>query len=234
MVETSIQEDTSDTKPWSILPQNLSIGVTRITCEESYSFYGSIDSVEFIAKASRFLLERSDAESSEVEKTLQEFVKLSRNDYLQTKGPKHPSRIAAWLALRLTHPTDAYTLTPRWHRDGRMYEPDHEGDINSKYAVTFLGNPTRMLAESELVTETMNKYTPQENFESQIADALFSEPQLEIRRGQIARFSWGEEDSPVHSEPDCLGSDRIFASILFGSAEELRRMCEYRCQKYEN
>lgn len=217
-----------------ILPQILKIGVSRVTSEESFNYYGSMDSLTYLATASRFLVDRSDAEFLEVEKTLNDFVELSKKDYLQANGSNPPSQFAAWLSLRLTLPTDEYTLTPRWHRDGNMYKPDHKGDVNFKYAVTLLGNPTRMLSESELVKDTMNKYKPQGNFRNQIASELASQSQLELRRGQIVRFSWGQNDSPVHSEPDCLGSDRIFVSVLFGSEEEMRRMCEVRGQNYEN
>lgn len=49
---------------------------------------------------------------------------------------------------------------------------------------------------------------------------------------QIIRFSWGQPDSPVHSEPDWSSSDRVFVSVLFGSEEELRVMCDFRGDKY--
>jgi hypothetical protein len=38
-----------------------------------------------------------------------------------------------------------------------MYDADHEGNVNNKYATTLLGKPTRVLVESELVREVLDK-----------------------------------------------------------------------------
>jgi hypothetical protein len=220
--------------PYSVLPQILQpIRITRVTSEAAYNYYGSISSSAFIDEASKTLAANSDADLSEVERLLHDFVRLSRTDYLHTRAANARSEIAAWLAVRITKPTEEYTLTPRWHRDGRMYPADRKDDVNSKYATAILGNPTRMLAESDLVYTVMAKYEHgQQRFRKEMAESLFSEPLLDIRKDQIIRFTWGQVDSPVHSEPDCAGSDRIFVSILFGSETEIRKMCEFRGKKY--
>jgi hypothetical protein len=70
-----------------------------------------MSSQEFIFEASRFLSEISDAELQEVERTLQDFVDVTRSDYILTKGANVPSIIAAWLVIRMTHPTNQYTHT---------------------------------------------------------------------------------------------------------------------------
>lgn len=52
--------------------------------------------------------------------------------------------------------------------------------------------------------------------------------QVGVEPGQVIRFTWGQDDSPVHSEPDLSGGDRIFMSVLFGTEDELRDMAEFR------
>ncbi|KAK0712837.1 hypothetical protein B0T26DRAFT_753021 [Lasiosphaeria miniovina] len=52
--------------------------------------------------------------------------------------------------------------------------------------------------------------------------------QVGFEPGQVIRFTWGQDDSPVHSEPDLSGGDRVFVSVLFGTEDELRGMAEFR------
>jgi len=112
-----------------------------------------------------------------------------------------------------------------------MFRCDIERDVNSKYAVTFLGNPTKVLAESELVRDVVTGRHDKRREE--YAGLLALEPILDLKRGEIIRFSWGEIDSPVHSEPD-ESCDRVFASVLFRSEREIWNMCETRGSTYRD
>ena len=188
-------------------------------------------------EASELVSQNSDAAKSAVERTIREFIRLSGEDYIEKKGlstsasPNDPIvPAAAWLCIRMTTPTREYTSIPRWHRDGRMFDSDHEGDINWKYATTLLGNPTRLLTESELVKRVMSERGHNRR-RLEYAKELASEPLLDVRNGQIIRFTWGQGDSPVHSEPD-MSTHRVFISILFGSEKEMRNMCEFRKETY--
>lgn len=49
--------------------------------------------------------------------------------------------------------------------------------------------------------------------------------QFGIQTGEIYQFSWGQEDSPVHSEPDSSNSGRVLVMLKFGSEEEIRDEC---------
>lgn len=111
-----------------------------------------------------------------------------------------------------------------------MFNCDVEGDINSKYAITLLGNPTRVLAESDLVREVVADKGHDKSRE-EYAKRLALETILDIKKGEVIRFSWGQPDSPGHSEPD-INSDRVFMSVLYGSEREIRNMCECRHTKY--
>lgn len=62
-----------------------------------------------------------------------------------------------------------------------------------------------------------------------ISDILSSEEPLKISCNQIIRFSWGKEDSPVHSEPD-LVTDRVFISCIYGSICEIKDIASTRRQ----
>ena len=159
-------------------------------------------------EASGLVSQNSDAAKSAVERTIREFIRLSGEDYIEKKGLSTSASLndpivpaAAWLCIRMTTPTREYTSIPRWHRDSRMFDSDHEGDINWKYATTLLGNSTRLLTESELVKRVMSE-RGHDRRRLEYAKELASEPLLDVRNGQIIRFTWGQGDSPVHSEPD--------------------------------
>jgi hypothetical protein len=53
-----------------------------------------------------------------------------------------------------------------------------------------------------------------------LAEQYTNEKLVKLHDRQIVRFSWGREDSPIHSEPDLI-CDRIFMTILYGSESEL-------------
>ena len=105
---------------------------------------------------------------------------------------------------------------------------------HSKYAFCLLGPPTRVLLSSEAMNEAYDSVENAWRDEQRgtLADRLSSFEQAQLLDGQIIRFSWGEHDSPVHAEPDCTDTDRVFVSLLFGNEDEIRKMCEWRSAEY--
>lgn len=112
-----------------------------------------------------------------------------------------------------------------------MFSCSEPGEIHSKYAITLLGNTTPVLAESRLVSEVIGDDDRDEDVQAYRAERLAGEPLIPIDLGKIIRFSWGQKDSPVHSEPDQKG-DRIFISILYGTRSEIKEMCAWREEDY--
>jgi hypothetical protein len=72
----------------------------------------------------------------------------------------------------------------------------------------------------------------EEKERSFLAEHLRNFDPVPLEPSQIIRFSWGQSDSPLHSEPDFSATDRIFVSILFGSEKEIKEMCRIREKKY--
>lgn len=128
----------------------------------------------------------------------------------------------------------------------------HEDIVRSKYAVTLCGPPTMMLQPSATTFSTLEagekRFFPwQTTGGAELADDEVEQAfddlriwlaeqyetgeRVRVGAGEIVRFSWGETDSPVHSEPD-LTTDRVFMSVLYGSQNELRQMCEARGVEY--
>jgi hypothetical protein len=207
-----------------------------VQSDSYYSYYGTLDPQLIVSEATHFFVKNSDAKHRDIERTLGDFIQITNADYLQEKTLKEipgtaPASVSAWLVIRMTIPTLEYTLTPRWHRDGLMYHSDTEGDVNYKYAITLLGNPTKLLAESDLVRDVV--HGRHQKRRAEYAEKLSSEPLIEVASGEIVKFSWGQEGSPVHSEPD-MNSNRVFVSILYGSEREMRNMCELREQTYRD
>src|SRR3954469_8756641 len=171
-------------KSFALLPILEPIHLTKVIEEKDYNYYGAIASQTFIHEGSKFVANNSDGDPDELRELLTKFVQVSQSDYLLSKGHNIPPTVAAWLAIRMTTPTDEY-VTPRWHRDGRMYDSDRAGEVNSKYAATLLGNVTLVLAESDLVRAIMTSDQNEDENRKVNAHRLSSEVGLDIKLGQI-------------------------------------------------
>lgn len=228
-----------------MLAGTLSIGMTMVKSESTYNYYGVFNQDKIVDQASEFIVENSNAELIDLEDTLKDFISITSKDYGGEKGnvAPQPSPEAAWFTIRMTNPTDEYTNNPRWHRDGRMYTSDRTGEVNSKYATTLLGNSTRIMKDSAFVKSVLDEEEAVEMAEYdwatemqrqlRIAERLAEQPVIEVPDGCIIKFSWGQPDSPVHSEPD-MSTDRVFISILYGSEAEMKDMCKIRNEDYRN
>ncbi|KAH7240161.1 uncharacterized protein BKA55DRAFT_577118 [Fusarium redolens] len=240
----------SDQSPCSILPSP--IDIPRITCtkqESTLNYYGPVDA-SLAQQASKFLVSNTDGAEQEAEPMIKAFLDATHNDCTGHAEEKK----SCWLTIRITKPSTAFEI-PRWHQDGPMfpYDQGREDAVRSKYALTLLGPSTLMLEPDENVFTThrkaearhfwwWNKDDAPEPSEDEIYEAddklrecLTNEfkntPRVQVGHGQVVRFSWGRDDSPVHSEPD-LVSDRVFMTVLYGSESELRNMCEWREAQY--
>ncbi|KAL5396706.1 hypothetical protein PMIN04_001609 [Paraphaeosphaeria minitans] len=123
------------------------------------------------------------------------------------------------------------------------YDEGREALARSKYALALLGPTTLVLPVGDEVFAIMAQgvkeclwwraeegveSTKEERDGAHEALRLWLARRLEdVEPGQIVRFSWGREDSPVHSEPRMV-TDRVLMTVLFGSERELRSMCKIR------
>ncbi|KAK2689445.1 hypothetical protein QWA68_011878 [Fusarium oxysporum] len=232
----------SDQSPCAILPE--SIDIPRITStkqESTLNYYGPVDA-SLPTEASKFLARNTDAVEQELEPSIKAFLKTTQNDCSGLTEEKK----ACWLTIRITKPCTAFKI-PRWHQDGPMFEYDQgrEDVVRSKYALTLLGPSTLMLQPDEHVFTTQHEaearyywwqnktdgpepsedemYEADDLLRESLGNAFKDTPRVQVGHGQVVRFSWGRDDSPVHSEPD-LVSDRVFMTVLYGSESELRTM----------
>ncbi|CAJ0552394.1 Ff.00g063730.m01.CDS01 [Fusarium sp. VM40] len=239
----------SDQLPLAIL--TASINVPRITStkrESTLNYYG-LANASIAAEATNFLARLTDGVEQEMKHTIETFLRITQNDCTGNAEEKR----ACWLTIRLTKRSTEFEI-PRWHQDGCMYPYDEgrEEVVRSKYGLTLLGPSTLMLKSDESVYTTQREgeaqhywwlgtaaHEPSED-EMDDADAKLREwlankfkhtPRVQVGHGEVVRFSWGRDDSPVHSEPDLI-SDRVFMTVLYGSELELRRMCEWRNTQY--
>ncbi|KAJ4038243.1 hypothetical protein NW756_008628 [Fusarium oxysporum] len=240
----------SDQSPCAILPE--SIDIPRITStkqESTLNYYGPVDA-SLPTEASKFLARNTDAVEQELEHSIKAFLKTTQNDCSGLTEEKK----ACWLTIRITKPCTAFEI-PRWHQDGPMFEYDQgrEDVVRSKYALTLLGPSTLMLQPDEHVFTTQHEaearyywwqnktdgpepsedemYEADDLLRESLGNAFKDTPRVQVGHGQVVRFSWGRDDSPVHSEPD-LVSDRVFMTVLYGSESELRTMSKWREAPY--
>jgi hypothetical protein len=204
--------------------------LTQVKQGESYGFFGYFDIDTLSKSAATFIAERSNGSLNDLTSTLSTFLTLAYNDCRETANPLDAPTIAnaCWLCIRICHPTDEF-VEPRWHRDGRMFVCSCESQQqHSKYAVALLGPSTRVLHPSAEVDAAMSAVGDWYEGRTELARRLVGCPEIPVERRQVIRFSWGQENSPVHSEPDFSHDDRVFVSVLFGSEQEIRNMCEFR------
>jgi len=236
--------------PCAVLPIPIAIPkITSATRPSTFSYYGPVQS-SLVSEAAQFLASTTDADELEVTSTIASFIQATQNDCIGEAEEK----AACWLTIRITKPNGAFKV-PRWHQDGRMFSCDsgREDEVRSKYALSLLGPRTLMLHPDAQVFSTYQRREKEhywwhgipgtaptaediEKADSSLRHWLAAEfkdtSRVRLGDGEVVRFSWGREDSPVHSEPDFV-CDRVFVSVLYGSEPELRRMCEWRSVEYE-
>jgi hypothetical protein len=234
---------------YEVFAENIPIGqITSVKQKSTFNYFGHVNA-PIALEAARFLATKTDACEEEILVTVQTFVQTTQNDCIGNAFEKS----ACWLTIRVTKPADDFLL-PRWHQDGRMfpYDEGREEVVRSKYALTLLGPHTLMLPTTlhnvEVLLAGEKKHywwwndpvapiTEEERDQAHdmlrqwLADQFREEERVHIDNGQVVRFSWGRNDSAIHSEPD-LVSDRVFMTILYGSEAELHRMCEWRGEEY--
>ncbi|KAK8074799.1 hypothetical protein PG997_009462 [Apiospora hydei] len=220
--------------------------LTRIAQEKTYSFYGLFDATALSTSAAACIASNSDGDAAHLTAVLRRFLKHAQQDCI--------AEAACWLVARMFKPSEEYVV-PRWHRDGRMFTCSCSGPVeaeeggassgraeqplpHSKYAVTLLGPATRVLAPGQpavdaTLADVKSRMGPDElRGRAELAEALGGCEECEVERGQVIRFSWGQDDSHVHSEPDFAGEDRVLVNVLFGSETEIRDMCRRRREMF--
>ncbi|KAK7211849.1 hypothetical protein V2G26_019027 [Clonostachys chloroleuca] len=227
--------------PSEPLPLNL---ITRVNKNRPNGYYGPFDANLLATKAAELIAVNSDARQQPLVEVLNRLLTQAEADCVAeaVAGQKNANAQvthSCWLCIRMTLPTDEWVI-PRWHTDGRMFDctcPDSAAP-HSKYAFSILGPSTRAILTNPDAHKILHSPSPSgrrwdtNDPDPELAKALESYPQASIEPGQMIRFSWAQEDSPIHSEPDSTNMHRVFVSILFGSESELRDMCDFRVETY--
>ncbi|KAI0137457.1 hypothetical protein BJ170DRAFT_711601 [Xylariales sp. AK1849] len=195
--------------------------ITGVDHNLSGGYYGPADVEALATHATAFICSNSNANALDLRQALQNFLALTLEDCAArlsfTEETKDQVTHSCWLCIRMTLPTDAW-IVPRWHKDGRMFQcscPEPKLP-HSKYAFTILGPSTRVMTPSPQTTailETPPGTGRRWNFNESdpgLAMILAQYPETKVKLGQTIRFSWGQQDSPIHSEPDSSCSDRVF------------------------
>ncbi|KAK7397770.1 hypothetical protein QQX98_012862 [Neonectria punicea] len=233
--------------PLAIFPlESFHPGVVSSINKDAFGgFYGSFDARLLATQAAAFICSNSDANEEQLVQFLHRFLALAWEDCTAGASAKGNSIVqeahSCWLCIRMTLPTDSWVV-PRWHTDGRMFEcACSEPQMpHSKYAVTILGPSTRVMATNPAVQAVLESLSDtgqpwdQNDPDPGLAKRLAEYPEAVVELGQVIRFSWGQDDSPVHSEPDSTGLHRVFVSLLFGSKAEIQKMCEVREEEYNS
>lgn len=244
-ININMSNETDDSSALCVLPARIAgAHLTAVKRTTTFNYYGQFGP-SIAQQAAEFLADVTDGSKAELTATLQAFLDTA---HLDCAG-EQSSKSCCWFTIRVTKPTSFFDV-PRWHQDGRMFQCDEgrKTAVRSKYALTLMGPPTLLLptepkvfqiiAEGEKkflswCGDSLKKCTDEEREEAfgamrlWLADEFESVKRVSVGNGEIARFSWGRRDSPVHSEPS-MTTDRVFMTVLFGSEAELRNMCEFR------
>lgn len=248
---SSMPSKTPHQPPCAVLPLRISVPrVTTVTRTSSFNYFGPVQS-SLATEASKFLATLTDTVELETASSIESFILAAQNNCVGEADEKK----ACWFTIRVTKPSDEFEV-PRWHQDGRMfpYDEGREEVVRSKYALTLLGPTTLMLHPDAHIFSTYRagekkhfwwqetggpEPTDEEEDDAYnalrhwLAEKFEAADRVQVGDGEVVRFSWGRDDSPVHSEPD-LRSDRVFMTVLYGSEAELRGMCSWRNAEYGN
>lgn len=202
------------------------------------TFFGAVSAFksDFLAIGD-FCAQHSTFSPKSLQNAISGFISLTHSDCLGTVEQKKSCYVTVWLWKAQP---DGFG-TPAWHRDGPLY-PMRVGQMpfpRSKYAITLLGQPTRVLVNTPQVIEVANKAydgtdgdPPYDKMVELFDAAGFGTAACEdVQTGQVVRFTWGEANSPVHAEP-IITADRVFMSVVYGTEEEIKALAEWQEGKY--
>ncbi|CAJ2507274.1 Uu.00g084600.m01.CDS01 [Anthostomella pinea] len=197
------------------LPPNL---IANVKKDHSFHLYGTLDIPQLAKSATDFIGSNAKVNHELLEDVIVRFLHQAQDDCKSNAAPADAATItqSCWLRIRMTLPCDDW-VEPRWHNDGRMF------DCSCSEPRVPHSNPYVRQVRSE-------KYWRER---SEVAARFAGCDEVNVERGQVIRFSWGQDDSPIHSEPDCTSDERVFMSVLFGKKDELRDMCRIREMVYD-
>jgi hypothetical protein len=171
-----------------------------------FSFAGTVSNLMRISDPTEWLSARTTADKSLLDDILLNFIHFTHADCPAPESHK----AAALMYIMLYKPGGIEPLGSGegWHRDPPPWPLD--GHIPTRYAVTLLGDATRMLDPALGPSPALGRVMPQ----------LFA-GEHPLQSGQIVRFSMGRIESPVHAVPP-ITKDRVFVNIVYGSEAEVR------------
>jgi hypothetical protein len=214
--------------------------LSTVKKNSEYNHYGRFDSKILAREAANFVATNSDADRDATAAVIRTFLEFAEDDSLNMAPEPEKRRLtqACWLTVRMTKPEEDYRV-PRWHQDRRMFECTCKEPrvlhLHCKYAMVLLGPTTRVLEWTDDVSQFMETLGSTSFLEirRELADRFQDAVEEPIPEGGVVRFSWGLDNSPVHSEPDCSNSDRVFISLLFDNEDEIKCMCGWRKVKWK-
>ncbi|KAF2872731.1 hypothetical protein BDV95DRAFT_618378 [Massariosphaeria phaeospora] len=193
----------------------MSSSIPEFRQKDCLNYFGPVEP-SFVTVAAKFLASCTDGAEEQLAQSLDTFIKATQADCVGTAREKEH----CWFEIRVDRPKEDFK-TPRWHQDGpmRTYQEAAEGEPRSKYATTLLGPCTLLLPSNPKILETQAYVALREWLADQFED---KEP-INLTNRNIARFTWGRDDSPVHSEPNIV-SDRVFITVIYGSQDEIQTL----------
>lgn len=96
--------------------------------------------------------------------------------------------LATSMIVKMTKSTPNYTKAPRWEREGTLYKADAEGDVNAKYAMTLLGDPTIFLESTEEVAAIFE--SRDQIHVTDFLRLLAHKPRINSKKNYLVRFIW--------------------------------------------
>jgi hypothetical protein len=172
-----------------------------------FSYAGRVEKLLQSAEPSQWISSKTTlTDATILDDLILNFISLTHADCPATLHQK----AAALMYIKVMKPNQNSLLGKgeKWHRDPSPW-PVNDGHIPTRYAITLLGDSTRILDPELGEAPELGRYVPQ----------VFAE-ERRLHIGQIIRFSMGSIESPVHSAP-AVTKDRVFINIVYGSEREV-------------
>lgn len=200
----------------------LDIKINR-NSQTNYNFYGNIDEftqnvngdIDSLIDFIKSIGDNSDIIAKEVSCIITNISNLLKHGY---------EKDYCWMTIRVVEGTKNFKV-PRWHCDGKYFNPDKYPDPQTKFIMVLKGPGTLLIKQDDKIKTIYNNHLKKLASESRYASIEDRElldielkengaEQIQLSNDEGLIFLAGHSNCTIHSEPDIV-EPRIFLSFVF-------------------
>jgi hypothetical protein len=171
-----------------------------------YAFAGNVSTLLSSYEPSAWVSDRTISDTALLDDIILNFIYFTHQDCPAQEFQKTSALM--YIMLYKPNGNPFFANGEGWHRDPAPWQC--EGHVPVRYAITLLGDSTRILDPEAGEVPELGMMMPR----------LFA-GERNVELGQVLRFTMGRVDSPVHAVP-VITKDRVFMNVVYGTEAEVR------------